>query len=124
MARKTNVLLIDDDPTVRESLGQALAFENYQVLPAANTAEALRACHSNQVDIALLDLNLADENGWETLERLTSVQPHLAVIVMSARPDQFAESMSGAVEAFMEKPLDLPTLFRKLAELAVADAKH
>src|SRR2546427_11598926 len=63
MTKQTSILLIEDDLMVRQALGQALAVENYHVVPAANRHEALREVGQRQIDIVLLDLNPRGENG-------------------------------------------------------------
>ena len=118
MARKTNVLLVDDDVSVLESLGQALQEENFQVVSAASGREALRKFGENRIDVALLDLNLGEESGWDTFERLHG---HLVpVIVMSAQPDAFTHASAPAAAALLEKPIDMSVLFKMLFDLKSA----
>jgi DNA-binding response OmpR family regulator len=121
---KTNILLVDDDSSVREALGQALCNERFHVVSAANGPEALRKFGENQIDIALLDLNLGAESGWDTFHRLSGLQPLLPIIVMSARSDSFANASASAAAAVMEKPLDMSLLFEKLQALCSQTAKE
>jgi len=119
MIKPTNILLIDDDLMVRQALGQALAMENYNVVPAANQHEALREVGQRPIDIVLLDLNPSSENGWETLERLTALQPHLPVVAMTARAEQHQPSSNAnGLDVLLEKPLNLTVLLQTLKELA------
>ncbi len=117
MPAKT-ILLVEDDPAVREALEQALAFENYQVVPACDPQQAMRRFAENHIDIALLDLNLGVETGWDTFQRLANLRPRLPIIVMSGRPDQFSHASARNAAGLMEKPLDLSYLFQKLAALS------
>ena len=112
-----NILLIEDDLMVRQALGQALTTENYQVVQAANRHEALHEVGQRLIDIVLLDLNPRTENGWETLQRITALQPHLPVVAMTARPEHEPDSRSRAVDVILEKPLNLSVLLRVLNEL-------
>jgi two-component system, NtrC family, response regulator GlrR len=116
MARKANILLVDDDRSVRESLGQALQGENFQVVSASSGPEALSKIEHNHIDVALLDLNLGQESGWDTFQRLNG----LPVIVMSARPECFAHASAPEAAALMEKPLDMAVLFKTLQDLLAA----
>jgi two-component system OmpR family response regulator len=113
------VLLVDDDPSVRQSLARALTFENFDVLVAANSDEALRGFAENPIDVLLLDQDLGRESGWDTLEQLRNRKPGLPVIMMTARPEQRTVRSTQGVEALMKKPLDLPLLFEILDALAV-----
>jgi len=115
---RKNILLIDDDLMVRQALGHALTAENYQVVPAANRHEALHEIGQQRIDILLLDLNPRTENGWETLQRLTALQPHLPVVAMTARPEHEPNSRAQAVDALLEKPLSLSVLLQVLNQLA------
>ena len=117
-----NILLIEDDVMVRQALGHALAVENYRVVLARNRQEALREFESQPsdrpIDIVLLDLNPPDENPWVTVQRLTALQPDLPVIAMTGRLEAH-DSASGAqaLDALMEKPLDLSVLMVTLDQL-------
>src|SRR5215510_5476140 len=84
-ARGNRILLVDDDPTVRESLQDVLTAEGYVVTPAENGQQALELAKALTVDIALLDLNMPVRNGWDTFEQLTRERPTLPVIIITAR---------------------------------------
>jgi DNA-binding NtrC family response regulator len=111
VARHTNILLVDDDLTVRQSLGNALTSENFHVFQAANSQEALNEFGKNQIDLLLLDLHLSGESGWDTLDQIRGLHPQLPVIVISGHPDKVTRQRLAAIQGFMEKPLDLPSLF-------------
>jgi DNA-binding response OmpR family regulator len=85
MTTQMNVLIIDDDSTVRQSLGQALAIENYRVVSAANSREAMRTFCENKIDIVLLDLNLGLESGWDIFRHLTAIKPWFQSLSPRAR---------------------------------------
>ena len=111
---KERVLLIDDDPAVRESLGLALESEGYQVLLAANGEEGLHRFYDGYVDIVLLDLSTPVLNGWDTFERITAVNPFIPIIIITARTDQYEKAATAGVTALMEKPLYIPALVRTI----------
>jgi DNA-binding response OmpR family regulator len=117
-----NILLIEGDVIVREALGQALASENYRVVHAGNRQEALREFQSQPfdqpIDLVLLDLNPRNENAFETVQRLTALQPDLPVVAMTARLEQH-DSTAGApvLHALMAKPLNLQVLMKTLKDL-------
>jgi CheY-like chemotaxis protein len=114
---KAKILLADDDADVLAALSAALASEGYEVIVARNGREAIECFREAQVDIALLDLSMPVKGGWEAFERLTTIHPLLQVIVITARPDQYALAAAAGVAALMEKPLDLPLLIRTIDEL-------
>ncbi len=118
---KKNVLLADNDHAVRAALQQALTAENYNVLPAGSSLEALRAVGDHRIDIALLDLDLGDnQSGWETFRHLAELEPLLPIVVMSAEPERLClDSLTlRRPDATFEKPLlNLPFLFETLQRL-------
>ena len=122
-AKKFKLLLVDDDPGVRESLAHVLNGEGYDVLPAANGVEALEIAAQNAVDLVLLDLNLPKKNGWDTFELMIKQNPQLPVIIITARPNQLFPALSSGAGALMEKPLDFPKLLQSIRDLLAEPAQ-
>ena len=116
-AEKQRILLVDDDPAIRQILVRLLTEENYLVLTAANGVEALVLSESTQFDLVLLDLNMPVKNGWETFEQLTSQDPLVPVILITARPNQFFPALASGAGALLEKPLDLTRLLHTIRTL-------
>jgi two-component system response regulator MprA len=111
------ILLVDDDPAVRDSLARLLMGEGYEVLPAANGVEALDLAGRSEVDVVLLDLNLPKKNGWDTFELMTRQNPKTPVIIITARPNQLFPALASGAGALMEKPLDFPKLLQTIRDL-------
>ena len=80
------VLIVDDEPAIRESLAFALKRDGFAVLEAA-TLKAARALRDTQVDLILLDLVLPDGNGLDFLRALRA-QSDLPVIVLTSRDEE------------------------------------
>jgi CheY-like chemotaxis protein len=116
----SRILVVDDDASVREMLTRVLIGEGYLVWSAAEGAHALEIAGSQKIDLVLLDLNLAGENGWDTFEQLTMENPLMAVIIITARSNQLFTALGAGVGALLEKPLNfaklLETIHRLLAE--------
>jgi CheY-like chemotaxis protein len=116
---KGNILLADDDPEILASLCAALSSEGYEVITANNGREACASFMRHQVDLVLLDLRMPVRDGWAAFERLTTTNPLVPIVMITARPDQYPLAVAAGVAAFMEKPLDLPLLIRAIDELLV-----
>ena len=116
-ANKKTILLVDDDPSVREMVGRVLIGEGYLVLSAANGPEALRIAATSDIDLVLLDLNMPGQSGWDTFERLTSGNPLLAVMIITARSQQLFTAVNAGVGALLEKPLNFPKLLKTMRDL-------
>jgi DNA-binding response OmpR family regulator len=114
---KKHILLVDDDPGVRRSLTEVLITEGYSVFPAHDGQQALELAATTQVDLVLLDLNMPVKNGWDTFERLTTHNPLLPIIIITARPNQLFTALGAGVGALLEKPLDIPKLLQTLNSL-------
>ena len=68
-------------------------------------------------DLVLLDLNMPGKSGWDTFERLTTENPLLAIIIITARPNQLFTAVGAGVGALLEKPLDFPKLLETVTRL-------
>jgi|GEM_PF-793148 len=116
-AARNTILLVDDDPTVRDSIAAVLASEGYEVITAENGWQALDLADRESVGLVLLDLNMPGKNGWDTFERLTSNHPLIPVIIVTARPNQLLMAVNAGAGALLEKPMDIPVLLRTIKSL-------
>ena len=119
---KPRVLLVDDDRSVLDALGTVIESEGFELVRAADGHEAVEKFHQQPVDIVLLDLMMPVKGGWDTLERLTTINPLLPIIVITARPDAYPVAMDQGVAALMQKPLDIPLLLEAMRELLAEPA--
>jgi DNA-binding response OmpR family regulator len=117
ISRGKRILLVDDEASVREMVGRVLMGEGFNVLLAGDGPEALRVAAANPIDLVLLDLNMPGLSGWDTFEKLTRENPFLAVIIITARPNQLFTAVGAGVGALLEKPLDFPTLLETVRTL-------
>jgi DNA-binding response OmpR family regulator len=117
-----HILLVDDDPTVRDSLKDVLVSEGYFVLPAGNGQQALDIAANARVDLVLLDLNMPIKNGWETFEQFTREHPLIPIIIATARPNQLFTALGAGAGALLEKPMDIAALLRTMEKLLAETA--
>ena len=115
------VLIADDDSLVRGSLAAVLEFEGFEVDEAENGLEAMSHAAQSFPDLILLDLNMPKMDGWSAFAKLDRVKPLVPVIVITARPNQYHEAVRLGVDAFMEKPLNIPILVRAIKHLISED---
>lgn len=116
-SKRKKILLVDDDPAIRQILLRLLAEEGYFVVTAANGLEAVEFASVINFDLVLLDLNMPVKDGWETFEQLYEKNPLLAIILITARPNQFFPALASGVGALLEKPLDFTKLFLTIHSL-------
>ncbi len=102
------ILVVDDEPGVREALKQLLEYEGYAVSLAGSGHEALDSYADAHPHLVLLDVKMAGMDGLSTLTKLREADPQALVVMISGHG-----SIATAVEAtqrgahdFLEKPLD------------------
>ncbi len=105
-----DVLVVEDDPDIRESLFELLELEGYRVHTACNGAEALAVLgHAPIMALVLLDLMMPVTDGYEFLDRLRRAQiSDVRVLVLSATLDASRVRMSPSVVGVLAKPVDVP----------------
>ena len=106
------VLIIDDEPEVRDLLQEFLAGRGYDVLVAESGSAALGILGADQPDLVLLDVAMPNMDGVETLKRIVALQPSMPVIMVTANADIATTSKllaMGAVD-YIPKPFDLDYL--------------
>lgn len=119
------VLIADDDASVRDSLAAVLESEGYVADQARNGMEAVARAVAYEPDLVLLDLNMPQWDGWTAFHQMDRVNPLLPVIVITARPNQYAKAIGLGVDAFMEKPLNIPVLLRAIQRFTSEEkARH
>ncbi len=114
---KKRLLLVDDDPAIREAVGSVLTGERYEVISAGDGQEALEVARKRSFDLVLLDLSLPKKDGWDTFEVLTRQNPSLPVIIITARSNQLFPALAVGAGALVEKPLDVPRLLQTIRDL-------
>jgi CheY-like chemotaxis protein len=116
------ILVVDDDPAVREMLARVLEGDGYAAAQAANGSEALRLAAELAPDLVLLDLGMPGKSGWETLSELNRGPRRPTVVIITARPDQATAARALGAAAHFEKPLDFAVLLQTVADLLAAPA--
>ncbi|HVU50038.1 MAG TPA: response regulator [Polyangia bacterium] len=112
MAQKT-VLLVEDDPDIRDIVQDVLEAEGYDVVPASHGRQALEflsgARESERPDLVILDMMMPLVDGRHVLEAIRNNQSlsSVPVVVMSA----VAHEKPAGAAAFLRKPFSLDTLF-------------
>lgn len=122
-AMKKKILVVDDDPQIRESLRKVLRAEGYEVALAADGQAGIGRFNAERFDLLLLDLNLPDNSGWDIFGTLTSLNPFLPIIIITGRDKQYELAAGAGVGALMQKPLDVPRLLQTITELLAESAE-
>lgn len=111
------LLVVDDDPDVRESLRRSLEFEGYEVITATDGAEALPLVR--HADLAVLDLMMPNLDGSEACRRLRAAGERLPVLMLTAR-DALGDRVTGldaGADDYLVKPFALEELLARVRAL-------
>jgi DNA-binding response OmpR family regulator len=117
-APRPRVLVVEDDPDVRDALGLTLERAGLQPLLAAAARDGLRTLADERPDALILDLGLPDLDGWQVLERIREVSD-IPVLVLTARSlelDKVRGLQSGA-DDYLTKPFGNQELVARIHAL-------
>ncbi|MEK6598476.1 MAG: sigma-54 dependent transcriptional regulator, partial [Gemmatimonadota bacterium] len=106
------LLIVDDEPGVRDAIRQVLEFEGYQVRGVGSGGEALTVYPGFRPHLVFLDVKMAGLDGLETLSRLRELDPQAQVVMISGHgtvATAVQATQQGAFD-FLEKPLDTDRL--------------
>jgi len=112
MMENAKILVVDDEPGIREYLKEFLEGKGYAVTTASNGAEALTAVESGRPHVVLLDILMPVMNGLEALPRILGIDPTIGVIMLSAIDDyQIVKQATGkGAYDYLTKPINLDYL--------------
>jgi two-component system, OmpR family, response regulator MprA len=121
MVSGAQILVVDDEAAVRESLRRALALEGYEVELAADGAEALYRLDTGDVkpDAIILDVLMPNVDGLETARRLRSAGNRTPILMLTAR-DEVESRVAGldaGADDYVVKPFALAELLARLRAL-------
>src|SRR5262245_55849577 len=114
------VLIVDDEPLIRWCIGQTLGTAGYGITEAQDAASALLALSDMpDPDVILLDLRLPDSSDLNLLQRIRTIAPAAAVVVMTAfgTPEITAEALCLGARAVLTKPFDMQDLEHVVSSL-------
>src|SRR5205823_10882108 len=103
------ILVVDDDPAIRDVVVDILEMSDYKVKTASNGAEALDQIRSEQPAAVLLDLMMPVMDGWEFLRRCRECAScaSVPVVVMSAAHDAAEAASVVGAQGYLAKPFDM-----------------
>jgi excisionase family DNA binding protein len=123
-ARGPLVLVVDDDPQVREVVRVNLEMEGYTVREASNANEGLEAVEDDAPDLILLDVMMPQVDGWEMLRRVQERHGigSIPVVMFSGQIGGGAsrEAEARGAQAFVGKPFDLRALIEQTKQIVPA----
>jgi signal transduction histidine kinase/DNA-binding NarL/FixJ family response regulator len=112
------LLVIDDEPQVRETLANLLRAVGHTVTEAASGPAGLALLATTPVDCVLTDLGMPEMTGWEVARHITAAWPTLPIVVLTGWGDQaIKDARAPAVARVLSKPIRLKQLLVVIAEV-------
>jgi signal transduction histidine kinase/CheY-like chemotaxis protein len=123
--RQPNILIVDDDPHIRELLNQEFTEAGFRVRMAANGREALAEVRGERPDLVVLDVMMPEINGFDVAAVLKNdpETQDIPIIILSIVQDRERGFRLG-VDRYLTKPIDTALLFREVDTLLAQGASH
>ena len=104
-----SILIVDDEPSILQSLGGLLSDEGFEIITAANGYEALKIIDKESPDLVLLDIWMPGIDGIETLKEIKKDNPYIQVIIITGHGNIETAVKATKLGAFdlIEKPLSI-----------------
>lgn len=115
-----NVLLIEDDPVIANSITMVLASERHVCHTAASGVEGIMFADGPELDAIILDLMLPDLDGYQVLRQLKNTQADVPVLILSGLSgvDQRELAFKSGADDFLTKPFNRQELVARVKAMA------
>ncbi|MET9685994.1 response regulator transcription factor [Streptomyces coeruleorubidus] len=113
------ILIVDDEPAVREALQRSLAFEGYGTEVAVDGADALEKAAAYRPDLVVLDIQMPRMDGLTAARRIRSTGDTTPILMLTAR-DTVGDRVTGldaGADDYLVKPFELDELFARIRAL-------
>ena len=111
----STILLVDDDPKIRDIIKEYMAIGDFTLLEASDGLEALRRVEENQIDLIVLDVMMPKLDGWQTLREIRKSH-RIPVIMLSARGEEYDKLLGFemGVDDYVVKPFSPRELLARI----------
>lgn len=119
MGTNHSILIIDDEPNLRRSLGLILQRAGYVITTASNAAEAIQLLQAGAYDLTFLDIKLPDQNGIQLLPQIKNLYPEMPILILTAHAT--LDTAIGAVRLgardYLLKPIDPENILSRVENI-------
>ncbi|HEY7689915.1 MAG TPA: response regulator [Dongiaceae bacterium] len=108
-----NILVVDDDPDLAESIAEALTLAGHKVCTAGNGAEAVERFAQTKYDLTLLDCRMPVMNGIDCFFAIRASHPDAKIVLMTGFADMGVErAMAAGAHALLQKPFRMGEILK------------
>ena len=113
---EARLLVVDDEPNIRELLATSLRFAGFEVYAAADGGSALRLAREVEPDLVVLDVMLPDMDGFTVTRRLREKGQHVPVLFLTARDDTVdkVQGLTVGGDDYVTKPFSLEEVVARI----------
>ncbi len=117
MNNKVKILVAEDDNNIRDGLIDALEFEGYEVIGAADGSKAIEAYAKRNPDLILLDVMMPQKNGYDVCREIRRGNPSIPIIMLTAKGEEIDKVLGLELGAddYVTKPYSLRELTARIA---------
>jgi CheY-like chemotaxis protein len=112
------VLVVDDEPGMRETLVEILAASGYRVMSASDGTSALSAIRANQFNVVVMDIRMPGIDGVSVLQQIDGPPPQVILMTAYSRAERIREAIEHNAFAVVSKPFPVPELLGLVASAA------
>ena len=113
----TDILVVDDDEHIRESLVDLLEGEGYSVRTAADGLAALAAWSEKRPDLMLLDVMMPKKSGYDVCREIRKTDAKLPIVMLTAKAEEVDEvlGLERGASDYVTKPFSIQALLARVA---------
>jgi two-component system OmpR family response regulator len=113
---EARLLVVEDEPNIRELLATSLRFAGFEVLTAANGAEAVKLATTESPDLVVLDVMLPDVDGFTVTRKIRETGRHVPIVFVTARDstDDKIKGLTVGGDDYVTKPFSLDEVVARI----------
>ena len=117
--KQVQILIVEDDATLRSALCDTVEFGGYQVVNACNGKEALALIDQESVDIVISDVQMDEMDGTQLLQQVRARNPHLPFVMMTAHGSiqHAVQAMHDGATDYLQKPFEAQVLLDMVSRM-------
>ncbi len=123
VAKQPDVLVVDDEPGMRDTLVEILELQGYRVSSAPDGESACTAVQDGSFDVVVMDIRMPGRDGVSVLEQLGDPPPHVILMTAYAQEERLRAAVRANAFAIVHKPFETRRMLGLVAEASRAAVK-